>query len=554
MLHTQKTTEKIILIGMDGATFDIILPLVREGKLPSFARLLEEGTWGNTTAIPPDSPEMWTSIITGVKPEKHGIHDFGYQNDDKFIPFNISFIKPMPLWRILSNRNKKVGIFDWLFAWPPEKVNGFMVTLDERSMSPFPMAYPKNLTLCYPLLSFEYFLTLNKINFTKRGHFIDNINCTSEEYIKLVTSIEKYKEELFLNLFRKNPEVDFFAYVSYLPDDLQHLYYSYMEPYYFDVEKEEVKKYGNVIPEAYELLDNFLENFIDDENITLIIVSDHGFHRRDITAGPLLVKNFSDFGRYNHIVFRMNYLLNKTGFLSFDERGEEIDFSKTKAYFCNNLTFSGICITSRNEYERNYTIEEVVKILKNIKLENGERIFLNINTTNSSNGPNILFQLNPLLLKKETFKFEFKGKGSHAYDTPASIKYIVINTTLIRKILLFNTSFEIDELIDFSQLSGGHQINGIIIMKGKNIKKNFTIQNVYPIDIAPTILYLLKEKIPTYMDGKVLTEAIKEEYLSKNPILYTKEKYISPTLTPKISKEGEFKTIEERLKELGYLK
>jgi len=466
------------------------------------------------------------------------MYDFGYLKDDKFIPFSISCIKSTPLWRILSNRNREVGVFDWLFAWPPEKINGFMVTLNYRGMSPFSMAYPKDITLSYSLPSIDG----SKINFT-----------SDEQYIEFVTSIEKYKENLFLKL-KENYNADFLAYVSYLPDDLQHFYYSYMEPYYFDVREEEVKKYGNTIVEGYKLLDDFLGNFIDNENITLIIVSDHGFHRSDITAGPILVRNFQPFGRYKHIVFRMNYFLYKIGFLSFDEeRGEEINFSQTRAYFCNNLTLSGICIISRDRQEKIKIAKEISEILTNTKLENGEKIFLNVSITNNPNdGPDLIFKINPILLEKENFEIECNNT---VFYKPLSIKHIIYKDAKIGKIVISNNSFGVNELIDFTQLPGNHQINGIIIMKGKNIKKNFTIQKIYPIDIAPTILYLLKEKIPTYMEGKVLTEAINEEYLVKNPVVYIEEKEISPNIiVPEIWKGEEFEAIKERLKELGYLK
>jgi lipoate synthase len=50
----------------------------------------------------------------------------------------------------------------------------------------------------------------------------------------------------FLNLL-DNYKVDFLAYGSYITGDMQHPFFRYFHPHYFDVTKEEVEKYGNVI-------------------------------------------------------------------------------------------------------------------------------------------------------------------------------------------------------------------------------------------------------------------------------------------------------------------
>lgn len=539
------THQTVVLIGLDGATFDIILPLIRDGRLPNFAKLLEKGSWGNLTCIPPSSPIQWTSIITGTKPEKHGMFNFGYLKDKNFVAFNISWIRTKPLWRLLSDRDKKVGIIDWLFSWPTEKVNGFMVALTYHSMSPTPATYPENLVLPpYPP------------QLTLKSKLIEG-NFTEDEYIDFVTIIEEYKQKVFFNL-QKAYKVDFLAYVSYLPDEYQHRYWLYMEPQFFDVKKEEANKYGDVIERGYKLLDEFLGNFIDNEEITLIVVSDHGFQRGDIVGGPILVKELKPPLRaYMYIIFRVNYLLNKIGFLSFDDRYETINFSETKAYFCNNFTFIGICINSENEKEKERLQMDVISKLNKVVFENGERVFTEIKAIKNENElePSIIFTLHPDLFVEKNFIYNESAEIIHAFDKPPNIQYVVINNSKIKKILLDNFTFDVSELIDFFNKYGGsgrHAKNGIIILYGKNIKKGI-INSATPVDIAPTILYLLQQPIPKYMDGRVLIEAIKDDYLQKNPIRYCEEeeKYEAKVEEISIDARG-FKIIEEQLKKLGY--
>ena len=60
---------KIVMLGLDGATFDLILPWVQAGKLPHFARLLNTGIAGTLrSTIPPMSPPAWNSFMTGTNP------------------------------------------------------------------------------------------------------------------------------------------------------------------------------------------------------------------------------------------------------------------------------------------------------------------------------------------------------------------------------------------------------------------------------------------------------------------------------------------------------
>mgnify|MGYP000618979657 CR=1 FL=1 len=97
-------------------------------------------------------------------------------------------------------------------------------------------------------------------------------------------------------------------------------------------------------------------------------------------------------------------------------------------------------------------------------------------------------------------------------------------------------------------------MHGILLTKGRHIRKGIEIQAANIVDLAPTILYLKGNKIPEDMDGRVLKEIISEEFLSENEIAYTSEE---ETASPKeglpgISEEDE-KEVKKRLKELGYI-
>lgn len=95
-----------IIIGLDGATFDLIKPLVKEGRLPTLKRFLENGTNGVLLSThQSNSPQAWTSFMTGKNAGKHGIFDFvepvPNSYDVRFI--NASYRNGKTLWRIVSD-------------------------------------------------------------------------------------------------------------------------------------------------------------------------------------------------------------------------------------------------------------------------------------------------------------------------------------------------------------------------------------------------------------------------------------------------------------------
>jgi len=68
---------KIVLVGIDGATFKVLDPLLEKGRLPQLQKLIDQGARGVLTSLPQTiSPAVWTTIVTGQEPEVHGIRDF----------------------------------------------------------------------------------------------------------------------------------------------------------------------------------------------------------------------------------------------------------------------------------------------------------------------------------------------------------------------------------------------------------------------------------------------------------------------------------------------
>ena len=135
----ERPVPKIVLIGLDGADWSVARPLMRAGKLPTLASLVEQGASGELRSIEPMiSPALWTSVVTGVTPERHGIHDFVYKkkgtHEQPIVDATIR--ERLAIWNIYSALGLSVGVVDWYATWPAEPVRGFIVSDRIKTLGP----------------------------------------------------------------------------------------------------------------------------------------------------------------------------------------------------------------------------------------------------------------------------------------------------------------------------------------------------------------------------------------------------------------------------------
>ena len=119
------------MIGWDGATFDLVDPLLKAGRLPNLARLMESGQSANleSTAVPISSA-AWTTATTGKEPGETGIYSFLQPQPDSYDVRVVSAKdnQGIPIWRTLTARGHQVIVWGVPLTWPPEMVRGVMVS------------------------------------------------------------------------------------------------------------------------------------------------------------------------------------------------------------------------------------------------------------------------------------------------------------------------------------------------------------------------------------------------------------------------------------------
>lgn len=122
---------RFLLIGLDGAEPSLMTEWMNEGRLPHLAALRDRGCFGPLrSTCPPVTFPAWTTCVTGVNPGKHGIIDFTEMLPGQYaLRFvNASHRRAPALWNILSEAGRRVGVLGVPGTYPPEPVNGFMVS------------------------------------------------------------------------------------------------------------------------------------------------------------------------------------------------------------------------------------------------------------------------------------------------------------------------------------------------------------------------------------------------------------------------------------------
>ena len=103
--------RKVLVIGLDGATFDLIGPWAGEGSLPNLRRIMQKGAWGHLrSTMPPITGPAWTSFGTGTNPGKHGIYDWVAREDGSYtyLPNTALNCKVSTIYELLSRAGRRI--------------------------------------------------------------------------------------------------------------------------------------------------------------------------------------------------------------------------------------------------------------------------------------------------------------------------------------------------------------------------------------------------------------------------------------------------------------
>lgn len=290
---------RVLVLGLDGLDPEAVDLLMSEGRMPNFARLRQEGAYGRLTSQKPLlSPILWTTIATGKGPEQHGIGHFVAlaAGTGEEIPSSSRQRRVKALWNLASEAGKTVATVGWWATWPPEEVNGFVVSdhaayhflFEEGLTAPAGggagNTYPPELSArLAPLMrrpadlgaeELAPYVDVSAAELARPFDFADDL-----AHFRWALATAMSYRDVGLALWREDkPDLEL-VYIEGI-DSASHLFGHLFRAAELGGELEaQRRKFGRAVEQMYLFADRLLGEFLDamDERTTLVVLSDHGF-------------------------------------------------------------------------------------------------------------------------------------------------------------------------------------------------------------------------------------------------------------------------------------
>ncbi|MFH1680832.1 MAG: alkaline phosphatase family protein, partial [Candidatus Eisenbacteria bacterium] len=491
---------RMLVLGVDAATWKIIDPLAAEGRLPAFESLQEEGARFDLESIPPlMSPILWTTIGSGVPLWEHGVESFFSAASD---------VRAPRLWDIAEEKGWTVGLLGWPVTWPPRPVPGFLIpSLFARGPETFPeeLQFIRELAMLekggrkrslgkyaeFSVRMVQYGVKLSTFRYAIEvlaGGMDFTEKTVALRHLKL-----RIHSDLFVELWeRYKPR--FAAFYDNTVDVTCHYCWKYYEPEGFpDVTPEQAARYGDLIPRMYEATDRAIAKILEcaPDNLSVLVVSDHGQEATETEESGAV-----------RLVRTENFLK----VLGLDESIDGVNLASTVHL----------------RPKRGQTLPEGLDAyIRDVVVERtGEPVFaVNIDETG-----NFIVRVLPVE-EIASERLLVPGRGECAASE-------IVEET-------------------FAKISGEHSLDAILLLKGPNVRRGVRGGDAVLYDVAPTALYQMGLPVGEGMAGRVLTSAFEEEHLAASPPVM--ETYILTSPVPEEGGGPDDAMLREQLRALGYL-
>jgi predicted AlkP superfamily phosphohydrolase/phosphomutase len=550
-------TRKVLVIGLDGASWNLLRPMLRMKLLPHLEMLIQSGTSGNLLSVdPPISPSSWASFITGQNPGKHGIYDFGVPVPGGYHLrlANATMIAPDSLWSVLGQNGKRLGVINVPMTFPPQKANGFIVS---GMMTPSPKSsftFPEELKqeLIDQLGTYHI-----ELDFVQTGKHLGKGYLSTyfgDHYVRFLNELAKVADarQGAINYLMDTQPWDFFMAVLTGTDRIQHYMWDYITQDFAGGDpRAEIRRRAL---DYYRRVDAIIGDMLDraDDDTAVIVLSDHGF-------GPAkyevcLNKWLADIGMLapsrglgGKLMSWLGHLMQSKGISrerlakilklkrieQVSALAATIDWSQTRASqrLTNSIHLNvrgrdpeGI-VEPGKEYEslREFLIGELLKLEDP---DTGQTIVTEaLRKQDLYSGPYLENAPDIVLRFRDGYFANRRDLDVPSYLTRPTMR------------------------------TGEHQREGILIAKGPGIREQFTLPvSASILDIFPTVLYLYDCPIPAKTDGKVLFDIFTPEFRQEYPVEYSQNRVSSEEQLESFGfTEQEEQDLVNRLKGLGYL-
>lgn len=519
-----QNSNRVLIIGLDGGTWDVLSPWIDSGSLPNLARLRQNGSWGNLlSTIPPITAPAWSTFMTGKKPGKHGVFHFVSSSaengpeDDKPEIVNARSIQSSTLWDVLGHHERKVVLVNVPMTYPPRPVNGWMITglLTPKGASTF--TYPPELSAELD----DYVIDLERFIDTKPFQ-ADHTGETTAPSMSLMHEFRDMLEKRARTSFSlmESKPWDLFMVVFTGPDRMGH----YLWPFHRSpdaAEAPEVQELCRAIHDYYVRLDETIGQLVDraGSDINVILMSDHGmgakFRKRVHGNNWLLQHGWLEaqteapgVANLDGWLSRLRLPRDRIGRIvrgipglagsrivreAAKSRSAAVDPKSSQAYFVpvyNNIAGVHINLTGNEKEDLRQKLMQGLSEL--VDPDTGQRVVQD-------------------LLPGEAY-FD----GPFAQDTPDIIVALMPDYGWGMHVSSYSS---IVTPVSLARIQGDHRLEGIFVACGPGIAAHSEpLPDLAIQDIAPSVLYLMGLPRPSDMDGRVLAEILEPGILEGHPI------------------------------------
>ena len=554
---------KVFVLGLDGATWDVLGPLVRDGVMPNLAELMARGVSGSLQSVfPPLSPVAWTGVMTGKNSGKHGVYEFlEYAHNPLRPRVNSSRdIKAELLWEIAGRHGKTTVAGGVPMSYPARPAPGFYLgdflsPADAQDFATDPDIFRELQEAVGP---YRPWSTMVHDGGNEAG-VLRELRGFLEHHLAAV------------KFLASRCDWDLFMYDLMATDRIQHeLWHVWDRSHRARQGREpELDALIEGTHDFWQALDRGIGEIVQalPSDASLILMSDHGFGPIEwyvnfnvwlLERGDIAL-NDSFYVRQKHWFFRRGitpeWIYNtmvRLGLASqrvsrfrgkqtnaLERLGESIflsrrhiDWSKTRAYAQGN--FGQIFLNLKGRQPQGCVEPADARPL----LDDLKASLYDIPHPETGQ---------PLV--EHVYEREELYHGPHAHLAPDLT--VVLRDWRYRTIGLHD--FTTNRLISpaFGP-TGDHRMPGIFIAAGPPFRPGSTLEDDADLlDIAPTVLRLLDVPVPDDMDGRVLTEILDPAFATEPATERTTP--LIPEPVPSAYTEEEDAEIQARLADLGYL-
>ena len=559
--------RRLLVIGLDGGTFDVFRPLLQQGRMPNLSTLLQRGCWGELdSTIPPFTASAWSTFITGQNPGRHGVLSFQIRDRYNYDTVGTGFVNAerfdLTLWQILSDAGKQLSVVNVPMTYPPQAVNGHMITGMLTPSTEADFVYPPRLK---SRLGQDYIID---VEFIRDGSSFRLRNFPSElEMLNAIRKMTAVRMRTLMRLWRDESPWDFAMVVFTGTDRLFHFFWPYVEAAVGNVNA--VTKKQELDPVVMDGVCSYLAEL--DEAIgqlvqaagpeaTILLMSDHGFGpaqqwrvylnvwleqlgmlTRRSAQGMLDLEYLRVWvGRRPWLKALLRRLIPQQVQDSATDIAQAssvaiIDWEKTQAFLVPiYFQVCGIEINQKGLFRKG--IVEPGEAYERLR----DRI---IKEARSIRNPNTGSPVVQRACRREELY-----TGRYVETFPDVILILDPNhlgaPSMAGRMLI--------ESHPHPMRSGEHRQNGMFAVAGPDIEQHGELKHLRLLDVPPTILHEMGVAIPDSFDGCVMTALHSQAYLDAHPIQYQSVSAIPQRSAQNLS-ANEQALLEERLRGLGYL-